>query len=130
MLCCAAPGGFVTGGFGGVTMEPRVKAGLWVQMALRMGDLDGRPGTVARKGDPDAGGVLVVLRGREGFVVLSQVRAGEGDVSWLRATGEAAVDEAAAEAYVSRQVGRDPDLWVIEFEAPDLQPPFEARMVR
>ena len=111
-------------------MEPRVKAGLWVQMALRMGDLDGRPGTVARKGDPDAGGVLVVLRGREGFVVLSQVRAGEGDVSWLRATGEAAVDEAAAEAYVSRQVGRDPDLWVIEFEAPDLQPPFEARMVR
>ena len=31
--------------------EPRVKAGLWVQMALRMGDLDGRPGAVLRRGE-------------------------------------------------------------------------------
>ena len=37
-------------------------------MALRMGDLDGRPGAVLRKGDPDSGGVLVVLRGRDGLV--------------------------------------------------------------
>jgi len=108
---------------------PRVKAKLWVQMALRMGDVDGRPGAVLRPGDPDAGGVLLVLRGREGLCVLSQVRAGEGDVSWLRATGPAPVDQAAADAYVARQVGRDPDLWVVEFEAPDLLPPFEAKVV-
>ena len=38
--------------------EARVKAGIWVQMALRLGDMDGRPGAVLRKGDPDAGGVL------------------------------------------------------------------------
>jgi len=108
---------------------PRVKAKLWVQMALRMGDVDGRPGAVLRGGDADAGGVLVVLRGREGLCVLSQVRAGEGDVSWMRATGPGAVDQEAADAYVARQVGRDPDLWVLEFEAPDLLPPFEARIV-
>lgn len=109
--------------------EPRVKAKLWVQMALRMGDVDGRPGAVLRNGDPDAGGVLVVLRGREGLCVLSQVRIGEGDVSWMRATGAAAVTQDQADAYVARQVGRDPDLWVLEFEAPDLLPPFEARIV-
>jgi hypothetical protein len=45
--------------------EARVKAKLWVQMALRMGDLDNRPGAVLRSGDADAGGVLVVLRGRD-----------------------------------------------------------------
>ena len=109
--------------------EPRVKAKLWVQMALRLGDGDGRPGAVLRRGDPDAGGILVVLRGRDGFVVLSQVRAGEGDVSWMRGTGPAAVDQDAADAYVARQTLRDPDLWVIEFEAPDLLPPFAARIL-
>ena len=109
--------------------EPRIKAGLWVAMALRMGDSDGRPGAVLRKGDPDAGGVLVVLRGREGLVVLSQVRAGEGEVAWMRATGTDVVDDATVEAYIERQVKRDPDLWVVEFAAPDLLPPFAARLV-
>lgn len=109
--------------------KPRVKAKLWVQMALRMGDVDGRPGAVLRSGDADAGGVLVVLRGRDGVSVLSQVRAGEGDVSWMRATGPIAVGQDVADAYLARQVGRDPDLWIVEFEAPDLLPPFEARII-
>ncbi len=108
--------------------EARVKAKLWVQMALRMGDIDGRPGAVLRPGDADAGGVLIVLRGREGLTVLSQMRSG-AELSWIRATGAAPVDQAMADAYVARQVGRDPDLWVLEFEAPDLLPPFEARIV-
>ena len=109
--------------------EARVKAKLWVQVALRMGDLDGRPGAVLRRGDADAGGVLVVLRGRDGLSVLSQVRAAGAEVSWMRATGAGAVDQATADAYVARQVGRDPDLWVIEFESPDMLPPFEGRVI-
>ncbi|HEY5300356.1 MAG TPA: DUF1491 family protein, partial [Acetobacteraceae bacterium] len=47
--------------------EARVKAGLWVSMAVRLADISGRPGAVLRKGDPDSGGILVVLRGREGL---------------------------------------------------------------
>ena len=109
--------------------EPRVKAGLWVSMALRLADRAGRPGVVVRRGDPDAGGVLLVLRGRAGVAVLSQVRAANGEAAWMRATGVAAVDEAAADAYVARQLKFDPDLWVLEFEAPDLLPPFAARIV-
>ena len=98
-------------------------------MALRMADLDGRSGAVLRKGDPDAGGVLAVLRGREGLVVLSQLRTAEGELGWMRGTGPAPVDQAAADAYVERQIRFDPDIWVIEFEAPDLLPPFEATIV-
>jgi hypothetical protein len=109
--------------------EPRIKAGLWVSMAVRMGDLNNRPGVVLRKGDPDSGGILVVLRGREGLCVLSQVRAADATPAWLRATGAAPVDEVATDAYVARQIGRDPDLWVLEFEAPDLLPPFEAKIM-
>ena len=109
--------------------EPRLKAGLWVKMALRMADRHGRPGVVLRKGDPDSGGVLAVLRGREGLVVLSQVRAADGELAWMRGTGPAPVDQDAADAYVTRQVRFDPDIWVLEFEAPDLTPPFEAKLV-
>ena len=111
-------------------MEPRLKAGLWVKMALRMADRDGRPGAVLRKGDADAGGVLVVLRGREGLVALSQMRTAEGALAWMRATGGAPVDQAAVDAYVERQVRFDPDLWVVEFDAPDFVPPFEAPVIR
>jgi hypothetical protein len=109
--------------------EPRLKAGLWVKMALRMGDLDGRPGAVLRKGDPDSGGVLVVLRGRDGLSVLSQVRTADGTLAWMRGTGVGPVDQAAADAYVARQAKFDPDVWVLEFDAPDLIPPFEAKLV-
>ncbi|MDB5372860.1 MAG: hypothetical protein JWP04_1502 [Belnapia sp.] len=110
-------------------MEPRVKASIWVSMALRLADIAGRSGAVLRKGDPDAGGILCVLRGRAGMVVLSQVRDAEGRAAWLRGTGTDPVDEAGADAYVARQVNRDPDLWVVEFDAPDLQPPFEGRLL-
>jgi hypothetical protein len=109
--------------------EPRLKAGLWVKMALRLADRDGRPGVVLRRGDSDSGGVLVVLRGREGLCVLSQVRAADGALAWMRATGGAPVDQAAADSYIARQVRFDPDVWVLEFDAPDLVPPFEARLI-
>lgn len=109
--------------------EPRVKAGLWVSMALRVGNANGRYGMVIRKGDPDAGGILVILRGRLGVAVLSQMRTADGAAAWLRATGPGPVDQETADAYVERQVKFDPDLWVLEFESPDLLPPFEGKIV-
>ena len=109
--------------------EARVKSGFWVAAALRLGDGEGRPGVVLRRGDADGGGVLVVLRGRSGLSVLTQVRAGEGEAAWMRGTGAAPVEQDAVDAYIERQVRRDPDLWVIEFDAPDLLPPFEGRIV-
>jgi hypothetical protein len=110
-------------------MEARVKAGIWVSMAIRLSDISGRGAAVLRKGDPDSGGILCVLRGRDGLVVLSQVRDAEGRPAWLRSTGAAPVDQDAADSYVERQVNRDPDLWVVEFDAPDLKPPFEGKLL-
>jgi hypothetical protein len=109
--------------------EPRVKVGIWVSAALRMADIAGKPGVVVRKGDADAGGVIAVLRGRAGVMVLSQVRTGSGEPAWMRATGAAPVDDPAADTYIARQVARDPDLWVVEFECPDFTPPFEAKFL-
>lgn len=109
--------------------EPRLKAGLWVRAALRLAGRDGNPGAVLRHGDEDAGGVLAVLRGRAGLCVLAQMRLPDGARGWMRGTGDTPVDQESADSYVARQVARDPDLWVVEFDAPDLVPPFEARIV-
>jgi hypothetical protein len=98
-------------------MEPRLKTRLQVAAAVRLCGLHAIPITVARRGDDDAGTILIKLNQRENrFTVLAQTRSGAGDLVWLRATGAAPVDEAAADAYIARQVQRDPDLWVIEIE--------------
>ncbi len=107
--------------------EPRLKTAIWVSAAVRRADQLGRSGMVLRRGDGDSGGVLAVLRNHAGgIVVLSQMRGMDGAAAWMRATGTAPIGQEAADAYVARQVARDPDLWVIEFDAPDLMPPFEA----
>ena len=109
--------------------EARIKAGIWVSAALRMGMLANKPGVVVRKGDADAGGVLVKLYGRAGCVVLSQFRDSGGELAWMRATGNSPVEEQAADEYIAKQIRFDPDLWVLEFEAADYRPPFEGRVV-
>lgn len=114
----------------GITMgDARIKAGIFVSAAIRMGSVRGKPGMVVRKGDADAGGVLVVLRGRAGNIVLTQFREADGAPAWMRGTGAVPVDEAATDEYLAKQVRYDPDIWVIEFEAADYVPPFEARVV-
>lgn len=110
-------------------MEARLKSGLWVRAVIRQCDRLARPAVVLRKGDPDSGGILVVLRGPAGSVVLAEARDAQGRPAWVRGTGEAPADAAAVDAYLARQVKRDPDVWVIEIDAPDLVPPFEARLV-
>ncbi len=106
-------------------MTPRLKSGLWVQATLR----SNLNGVVLHKGDPDAGGILVVLRGRQGLAVYSRITGPDGEAAWLRAIGTDPVTDQEADAYIARQSARDPDLWVIELGAPDLTPPFEGRIV-
>ncbi|HVI52470.1 MAG TPA: DUF1491 family protein [Candidatus Sulfotelmatobacter sp.] len=110
-----------------MTSEPRLKAKLWVQAAICACASQAIPAMVARRGDPDAGAILIkqnLLGG--GFVVLTQVRRGDGQPVWLRGTGTVPVEEALADAYISRQVIRDSDLWVIEVEDRDGRIPFDA----
>lgn len=109
--------------------EARLKSGIWVKAVLRQGMLVDKPGILVRKGDSDAGGILVKLYARTGCVVLSRFYDMDAGLSWLRATGPDPVAEAAADAYIARQVGIDPDLWVLEFEVSDYIPPFEGRIV-
>ena len=103
-----------------------------MQALLRQAQVSrGVPGAVVRHGDDDAGALLVLLRGRDNrLVVLADARAPDGSAAFVRAAGgDGPVTPDVAAAYVERAVGRDPDLWVIEFDADDHQPPFPARVL-
>ena len=99
-------------------MEPRLKSGIWIQALIRRCDRAAIGVAVVAHGDVDAGAILLKLSGRaSGCTVLAQTRRADGAAVWLRATGPAPVPEAEADAYIARQRGRDPDLWVIEIES-------------
>jgi len=109
---------------------PRLKTSLIVQAALRVSSLNAIPMVVARRGDGDAGTILVKLNQLDlGCTVLAQTRTPKGELAWLKATGEQPVGEDTADAYIARQVKRDPDLWVIEIEDRAGRPVFDGRIL-
>ena len=89
---------------------------LWVGALIRRAELAGAFATVARKGDPRAGAVLVKLYNpitREARLYAQALRS-EGETVWMQPAG--AETESDLDAFIARQRGYDPDLWVVEIE--------------
>jgi hypothetical protein len=98
-------------------MEARLKTGIWIRALIRRCDIAAIPIAVLARGDGDAGAILLKLNGgAAGCSVLTQARGQNGELLWMRATGAVPVVEPEADAYIARQRGRDPDIWVLEIE--------------
>lgn len=103
--------------FAPVDDQARIKSSIWVQAQLRLCDQAVIPFVVMRRGDPDAGAILIKLdRGQTGFIVLSSGYSPDGRRVWIRATGDQPVTESDADAYLKRQIDFDPDIWIIVVE--------------
>jgi len=110
--------------------EPAIKANIWVKAQIRICDANFIPAVVARRGDPDAGSILLKLnRMNEGVEVLSQVRTAEGERAWMRGTGDNLVNEEQADAYIDKQLNFDPDIWVLEIEDPERRYEIEGQII-
>ncbi|MGO3517193.1 MAG: DUF1491 family protein [Acetobacter cibinongensis] len=110
--------------------SPRLKSDFMARAILRQAAQNGQSAMLLRKGDADAGSILVVLLERNGSaVVLSQTRTPEGEAAWLRSSGENPLSPAEISLYLERQTRFDPDLWVLELEAPEFKPPFNATLL-
>jgi hypothetical protein len=89
---------------------------VWVGALIRRAELSGAFATVARKGDPRAGAVLVKIYNpmrREAALYASAFR-GEGERVWMQPV--ASVVEGEVDAYIERNRRIDPDIWVVEIE--------------
>ena len=95
-----------------------LKTGLWASALIRRVELAGSFAAVVRKGDVDAGDVLVkvaTMDGRARLYALS--RDGDGELIWLDLShGSLGDEERAVDAYARKRVERDSDLWIVEIE--------------
>ena len=94
-----------------------LKARFWVDALRWRAESAGASVYVTRKGDPDAGAVLVkvLLAGRMARL-FTPVRDFQGERTWAQPLGSAPVPEPDADAYAVRRLEGDPDLWVVEID--------------
>ena len=95
-----------------------LKTEFWASALLRRAAIAGAFGGVTRKGDTDAGAVLVKVATLDGRARLyAPARDGQGERIFLDLSSGTLGDvEANVDAYVRKRAETDPDVWVIEIE--------------
>lgn len=110
--------------------DARLKADIWIMAHVRRCFAEGVPATVVQKGDERGGVLLLKLNQMElGCRVLSQTTDMDGNRAWMAAFDGELMPEKEADDYISRAMGRDPDLWVVEIEHRDGWHPFEGKEI-
>ena len=108
--------------------EARLKTEVLVQAGFRYCQQALLAAVLRRRGDADAGALLVKVSRLDGtaavFARTQSLDDLDGDLTWRRSTGEGWIPEADAEARLTREIDFDPDVWIVEVEDPEGRNPF------
>lgn len=111
-------------------MSDRLSTELFVQAHIRQCFARGLTAIVAHKGDAWGGAMLIKLNLLgPGCKLLTQTRDLDGEIAWLQVQGGMLLSESDADAYIARQVQRDPDMWVVEIEDRAGKNPFPGKLL-
>ena len=98
-------------------MFSSLKTSVWAPALVRRAESGGAYATIVRKGDPDAGAALIKVRLLDGRAVLYwPMRDMSGERTWLP---KGPLVEAEIDQLITKRLGTDPDLWVVEVEDRD-----------
>lgn len=96
--------------------DVRLKSEVWIKAQLRVCDVQCLPAVIARRGDADAGQVLIkVIKSRDACELLASRFDDQGRKAWMIVMHGG---EGDCDAYIQRETNVDPDLWVLEIEDP------------
>ncbi|NCT40625.1 MAG: DUF1491 family protein [Alphaproteobacteria bacterium] len=107
-------------------MSDRLPTALYVDAQLQTLTAQGRFYHFIQKGNHSSGIVMLKINSLLGKVkLIIQERDFMTDqMKWVAALQEDIIEEKDADAFITRAIDRDPDLWVIEIEDKDMQNPF------
>jgi hypothetical protein len=100
----------------------RLRADIWVSAYLRRCAIEGAIATLRRRGAAEAGAIFVKVDRLDGraalFAPAPQSEFSDGGVErlWSRAHLEEWIEPADIEKRLAREIGFDPDLWIVEVE--------------
>lgn len=97
--------------------NPRLSASVEAAGLIRRAESQGGFGTVLRKGDPERGALLLVIRSRDRQIAcLERMLSADGSYRWTQAgPAEGEPDRKLAE-FLKNRIRFDEDLWLIELD--------------
>ncbi|MGA3302790.1 MAG: DUF1491 family protein [Methylovirgula sp.] len=98
----------------------RLRSDIWVAAYLRRCGVEGVAAVLRRRGAAEAGAILVIIDRLDGTGALygpaPQSEVDEVGRFFARMHKEEWIETAQAAARIEREIGFDPDLWVVEVE--------------
>ena len=98
----------------------RLKSKIWVQFQVRLCTPEHRGIYVIKKGNPDAGEIIVrINKLHDTNTIYRQVRINSDKIGWMPSQDKSTLSDKEADLYLEKQQSIDPDLWILEIEDGD-----------